>query len=67
MAILKNQNALISKEFAKEKEEIKQTLEALMDLNRQLKDALIEAHFRERQQRKRKVCSPDAFLGGFFN
>lgn len=31
MAILKNQNALISKEFAKEKEEIKQTLEALMD------------------------------------
>lgn len=63
MSILKNQNALISKEFAREKEQIKQTVEALLEENRQLKDALIESHFRER--RKRQMTSPETILGDF--
>lgn len=63
MSILKSQNALISKEFAKEKEQIKQTVEALLAENRELKDALIESHFRER--RKRQATSPEVVLGGF--
>jgi hypothetical protein len=64
MSILKNQNSLISKEFAREKEQIKQTVEALLEENRQLKDALIEAHFKER--RKHQVRSPEAVLGDFY-
>lgn len=58
MTILKNQNTLLSKEIAREKEQIKETIEALVDENRQLKDALIEAHIHQR--RKRQVCSPSA-------
>ena len=46
MSILKDQNRLITKEFQREKEQIKLTIEALVSENRELKDALIEAHFK---------------------
>ena len=41
MNIVKKQNVLISKEYQREKEQIKLTVEALIAENRELKDALI--------------------------
>ena len=63
MGILKSQNALITKEFQREKGQLKMTLEALVRQNRELKDALIQAHFKER--RMNKSASREVLYGDY--
>jgi hypothetical protein len=63
MNILKNQNSLLTKEHAREKEQVRLALEALASENRQLKDALIEAHFKIRKMKRSH--SKEARLGDY--